>query len=131
MADFGDPCPSDVETDQRGRCLRPSPAAAGSFVVCTCAPIAETLLESEASGYLRGAFTVASHDRIGSMETPNGVPFPYEIGEMSQMMHKQSYCERTAPGDPKEAYESHTKCLERTVPVTAIFCLFRSPFLTN
>jgi len=66
---------------------RLSPAAKGSFVVCNCAAITETLLESELFGYVRGAFTGASQDRIGLVETANGgVLFLDEIGEMSQAM---------------------------------------------
>jgi len=66
---------------------RKSPAAKGSFVACNCAAVAETLLESELFGYVRGAFTGASQDRIGLVEAANGgVLFLDEIGEMSQAM---------------------------------------------
>lgn len=66
---------------------RLSPAAAKPFVVCNCAAITETLLESELFGYVRGAFTGASQDRIGLIEAAHGgVLFLDEIGEMSQAM---------------------------------------------
>ncbi len=66
---------------------RLSPVASGPFVVCNCAAVAETLLESELFGYVRGAFTGAGQDRLGLVETANGgVLFLDEIGEMSQAM---------------------------------------------
>src|SRR4029077_2961453 len=44
---------------------RLSPVSAGSFVVCNCSAIVETLLESELFGYVRGAFTGATQDKVG------------------------------------------------------------------
>jgi transcriptional regulator with PAS, ATPase and Fis domain len=60
-----------------------SPAASGIFAVCNCAAIAETLVESELFGYVRGAFTGATQDKIGVFEYANrGTVFLDEIGEM-------------------------------------------------
>ena len=66
---------------------RLSPVASKPLVVCNCAAITETLLESELFGSVRGAFTGASQDRIGLIEAAHGgVLFLDEIGEMSQAM---------------------------------------------
>ena len=63
---------------------RESPAALGPFVVCNCAALVETLVESELFGYVRGAFTGATQDRIGVFEYANyGTVFLDEIGELS------------------------------------------------
>ena len=47
---------------------RLSPVASKPLVVCNCAAITETLLESELFGSVRGAFTGANQDRIGLIE---------------------------------------------------------------
>ncbi len=66
---------------------RLSPVSKGPFIVCNCAAITESLIESELFGYVRGAFTGANQDRIGLVEAANGgVLFLDEIGEMSQAM---------------------------------------------
>jgi DNA-binding NtrC family response regulator len=63
---------------------RLSPRAAGPFVVCNCSALVETLLESELFGYVRGAFTGATHDKEGIFEQANGgTVFLDEIGELS------------------------------------------------
>lgn len=60
-----------------------SPVAKGPFVVCNCAAIAETLVESELFGYVRGAFTGATQDKVGLFEhANNGTLLLDEIGEM-------------------------------------------------
>ena len=53
------------------------------FVALNCAAISETLIESELFGYERGAFTGATHGKIGKFEAANnGTLFLDEIGEM-------------------------------------------------
>jgi DNA-binding NtrC family response regulator len=60
-----------------------SPAARGPFVVCNCAGLPETLAESELFGYVKGAFTGATQDKLGFFEHANGgTLFLDEIGEM-------------------------------------------------
>jgi DNA-binding NtrC family response regulator len=62
---------------------RLSPASSGPFAVCNCAAVVETLFESELFGYVRGAFTGATQDKVGLMEYANGgAVFLDEIGEM-------------------------------------------------
>ncbi len=53
------------------------------FLVINCVAIPETLLESELFGYEKGAFTGATHRRIGKVEQANhGTIFLDEIGDM-------------------------------------------------
>jgi len=57
--------------------------AAKPFLVINCVAIPETLLESELFGYEKGAFTGATHRRIGKIEQANrGTIFLDEIGDM-------------------------------------------------
>ena len=58
--------------------------ASKPLLVCNCSAIAETLVESELFGYVRGAFTGATTDKIGLFEAANGgTVFLDEIGELS------------------------------------------------
>lgn len=62
---------------------RLSPVASGPFAVLNCSAVVETLFESELFGYVKGAFTGATQDKIGLVEYANGgVLFLDEIGEM-------------------------------------------------
>lgn len=62
---------------------RLSPAAAGPFVACNCSAIVETLFESELFGYVRGAFTGATRDKLGLFEYAHGGTLVLdEIGDM-------------------------------------------------
>ncbi len=62
---------------------RLSPASSGRFVAFNCSAIAETLIESELFGYVRGAFTGATQDKVGVFEyADHGTVFLDEIGEL-------------------------------------------------
>jgi DNA-binding NtrC family response regulator len=63
---------------------RLSPAGRGPFVVCNCSALVENLVESELFGYVRGAFTGATQDKVGLFEHADGGSiFLDEIGELS------------------------------------------------
>ncbi len=62
---------------------REGPRASGPFVVCDLAGIAPTLIESELFGHVRGAFTGAHADRVGTFERAHGgTLFLDEVGEL-------------------------------------------------
>ena len=59
----------------------------GPFVKVSCAALAESLLESELFGHVRGAFTGAVADKIGRFElADNGTLFLDEIGDISPLI---------------------------------------------
>ena len=61
-----------------------SPRADGPFIAINCGAIAETLLDSELFGHVRGAFTGAVQTRPGIFEAANhGTLLLDEIGEIS------------------------------------------------
>ena len=54
------------------------------FVVVNCTSLAESLLESEIFGHVKGAFTGATQDKVGKFELANhGTLFLDEIGDLS------------------------------------------------
>jgi len=63
---------------------RLSPASRGPFVVCNCSALVDNLVESELFGYVRGAFTGATQDKVGLFEhADGGTIFLDEIGELA------------------------------------------------
>ena len=64
-----------------------SPRAAKPYIALNCAGIAETLLESELFGHVRGSFTGAYRDKAGCFELAHqGTVFLDEIGDMGPRM---------------------------------------------
>ncbi len=67
-----------------------SPRVNRPFVRVNCSSLAETLLESELFGHVKGAFTGAYRDRKGTFETAHtGTIFLDEIGEISPAMQSK------------------------------------------
>jgi len=63
---------------------RLSPTSSGAFVVCNCSALVDSLVESELFGYVRGAFTGATQDKVGLFEhADGGTIFLDEIGELA------------------------------------------------
>ena len=61
-----------------------SPRALKTFGTVNCTTLAENLLESELFGHVRGAFTGATHDHLGKLETANhGTVLIDEVGDLS------------------------------------------------
>jgi transcriptional regulator with PAS, ATPase and Fis domain len=75
------------EVVARAIALHPASRRADTFIPVNCAGIAETLLESELFGHVRGSFTGAYRDKPGKLEMASGgTLFLDEIGEMTLRM---------------------------------------------
>ena len=78
------------------------------FVAVNCAALADSLLESELFGHVRGAFTGATHDKTGRFQrAQHGTIFLDEIGDISPAMQlrllrvlQEHEIERVGEGTP-------------------------------
>jgi DNA-binding NtrC family response regulator len=60
-----------------------SPRATHPMIVCNCAALVDSIVESELFGYVKGAFTGAGEDRQGLIEAADGgTLFLDEVGEL-------------------------------------------------
>jgi len=61
--------------------------ATGPFITVNCAAIPETLLESVLFGHVKGAFTGASHEKVGEFQKADGgTLFLDEVGELAMAL---------------------------------------------
>jgi len=75
--------PTGTGKDLVARSLHNLSPASGRFVTCNCSAVVETLFESELFGYVKGAFTGATADKMGLFEFAHGgTLFLDEIGDM-------------------------------------------------
>ncbi|HXI40651.1 MAG TPA: sigma-54 dependent transcriptional regulator [Bryobacteraceae bacterium] len=88
---------------------RLSPVSGGRYVVCNCSAVVETLFESELFGYVKGAFTGATADKMGLFEyAHNGTLFLDEIGDMP--MNTQAKLLRVLQNQEVQRVGSLTPC---------------------
>ncbi|MQA28851.1 MAG: AAA domain-containing protein [Luteitalea sp.] len=79
---------SGVGKDVLARYIHAHSARSGrEYVPVNCGGVAESLLESELFGHVKGSFTGAYRDSVGKLQLAHmGTPFLDEVGEMSPRM---------------------------------------------